>query len=86
MNLSQFLKTKNTILIDGAMGTQLAEAGLAMGGQNSVTHPDEVLTVHQQYAACGVDLLITKASIIHKKSKRPGRPDCASPEHAFLQS
>ncbi|MBN1219460.1 MAG: homocysteine S-methyltransferase family protein [Anaerolineae bacterium] len=66
MNLSEFLTTPKTILLDGAMGTQLAEVGLEMGGQNSATHPDEVLAVHRQYAACGVDLLITNTLTMNR--------------------
>ncbi|MBN1995888.1 MAG: homocysteine S-methyltransferase family protein [Anaerolineae bacterium] len=66
MNLSEFLLSKKPILLDGAMGTQLAKAGLAMGGQNSVTHPQEVLAVHQQYAACGIDLLITNTLTMNR--------------------
>ncbi|OGP53499.1 MAG: hypothetical protein A2Y65_10765 [Deltaproteobacteria bacterium RBG_13_52_11] len=67
MNLSEFLSNnKKTILLDGAMGTQLAEAGLEMGGQTSVTHPDAVLAIHQQYVECGVDLLITNTLTINR--------------------
>jgi 5-methyltetrahydrofolate--homocysteine methyltransferase len=67
MNLSEFLSNNTkTILLDGAMGTQLAEAGLEMGGQNCVTHPDAVLAIHQQYVACGVDLLITNTLIMNR--------------------
>jgi methionine synthase I (cobalamin-dependent) len=50
---------RKTIFLDGAMGTQLGQAGLEMGGQNNVTDPDAVLAVHKLYAATGVDLLIT---------------------------
>ncbi len=50
---------RKTIYLDGAMGTQLGDMGLEMGGQNCVTHPEAVLAVHQKYAACGLDLLIT---------------------------
>lgn len=67
MNLSEFLlNTPKTILLDGAMGTQLAEAGLEMGGQNSVTHPDAVLAIHRQYVECGVDLLITNTLTMNR--------------------
>ena len=34
MNLAMFLAHQDTILLDGAMGTQLANRGLDMGGQN----------------------------------------------------
>jgi 5-methyltetrahydrofolate--homocysteine methyltransferase len=67
MNLSEFLSNnKKTILLDGAIGTQLAEAGLEMGGQTSVTHPDAVLAIHQQYVECGVDLLITNTLTMNR--------------------
>ena len=66
MNLSEFLSSKQPILLDGAMGTQLAEAGLEMGGHNCITHPDEVLAVHQQYVDCGVDLLITNTLTMNR--------------------
>lgn len=67
MNLVEFLsKTERPILLDGAMGTQLAVARLEMGGQNSVTHPDAVLAVHRQYVDCGIDLLITNTLTMNR--------------------
>jgi 5-methyltetrahydrofolate--homocysteine methyltransferase len=60
MNLSELLNSdRKTIFLDGAMGTQLGQAGLEMGGRNNVTHPEAVLSVHERYAACGIDLIIT---------------------------
>jgi len=57
---------KKTIFLDGAMGTQLGEAGLEMGGQNCVTHPDAVLAVHRRYAERGIDLLITNTLTMNR--------------------
>lgn len=69
MNLTAFLSTGNApILLDGAMGTQLAEAGLEMGGQNCLSHPQAVLAIHQHYAACGIDLLITNTLTMNRIS------------------
>ncbi len=48
------------------MGTQLAEAGLEMGGQTSITHPDAVLAIHRQYVECGVDVLITNTLTMNR--------------------
>lgn len=60
MNLLELLSSDTTpVFLDGAMGTQLGEAGLEMGGQNNVTNPEAVLAVHRQYADCGIHLLIT---------------------------
>jgi len=69
VNLSEFLSTtKRPILLDGAMGTQLAEAGLQMGGQTNITHPDSVLAIHQQYVECGVDMIITNTLTMNRLS------------------
>ena len=57
---------RKTIFLDGAMGTQLGESGLEMGGQSNVIHPEAVLAVHQRYADCGVDLLITNTLTMNR--------------------
>ena len=57
---------RKTLFLDGAMGTQLGEAGLEMGGQSNITHPEAVLAIHQQYAECGVDLLITNTLTMNR--------------------
>lgn len=54
------------LLLDGAMGTQLAEAGLEMGGQNNLAHPDQVLAVHRAYAEAGCDILTTNTLTMNR--------------------
>ncbi|MBN1875330.1 MAG: homocysteine S-methyltransferase family protein [Anaerolineae bacterium] len=66
MNLNDFLTRETPILLDGAMGTQLELAGLEMGGQNNLTHPEAVLAIHNAYAACGVDILITNTLTMNR--------------------
>src|SRR5512139_3764891 len=67
MSLLELLSSdRHTIFLDGAMGTQLGQAGLEMGGQNNVTHPDAVLAVHKRYAASGIDLLITNTLTMNR--------------------
>jgi 5-methyltetrahydrofolate--homocysteine methyltransferase len=67
MNLQELLTSdRKTIFLDGAMGTQLGESGLEMGGQSNVIHPEAVLAVHQRYADCGVDLLITNTLTMNR--------------------
>jgi 5-methyltetrahydrofolate--homocysteine methyltransferase len=67
MNLGELLSgDRKTIFLDGAMGTQLGEAGLEMGGRANITHPEAVLAVHQRYADCGVDLLITNTLTMNR--------------------
>jgi 5-methyltetrahydrofolate--homocysteine methyltransferase len=60
MNLVELLSSdRKAIFLDGAMGTQLGEAGLEMGGKTNITHPEAVQAIHQRYAGCGIDLIIT---------------------------
>lgn len=66
MDLTDLLSSKRPVLLDGAMGTQLADAGLDMGGQANVTHPDEVLSIHRQYVDCGARLLITNTLTMNR--------------------
>jgi len=66
MTLTEFIGRRSPILIDGAMGTSLAVAGLEMGGQNNVTHPEQVLAVHRGYAGIGCDLLITNTLTMNR--------------------
>jgi 5-methyltetrahydrofolate--homocysteine methyltransferase len=50
------------LLGDGAMGTQLQQAGLEPGGCGeawNVDHPDRVLEIQRRYADAGSDCLIT---------------------------
>ena len=58
-NLSEFIMSKDVILLDGAMGTRLDDFGLEMGGHNNITHPQIVQDIHKEYADCGCDILIT---------------------------
>ena len=66
MNLEQVLSSQSPVLLDGAMGTQLAEAGLEMGGQNCLAHPEQVRAVHQRYAEAGCDLLLTNTLTMNR--------------------
>lgn len=66
MGLVDLLSSGRIVFLDGAMGTQLAEAGLEMGGQTCLTAPEAVLAIHQSYAECGIDLLITNTLTMNR--------------------
>jgi len=59
MELTDVISNRTVVLLDGAMGTQLAERGLPMGGETNISNPDTVLDVHRTYVASGCQLLIT---------------------------
>jgi 5-methyltetrahydrofolate--homocysteine methyltransferase len=67
MNLSELISDKSKVfLLDGAMGTQLAQAGCDMGGQGSLSHPEAVLAVHRHYVESGADLIITNTFTMNR--------------------
>lgn len=66
MDLLTALKNNQTLLVDGAMGTQLGKRGLEMGGGNNLTHPEAVLDVHADYVKAGCDMLITNTLTMNR--------------------
>ena len=66
MDLSTFLTNQDTILLDGAMGTQLAMRGLNMGGQTNLTNPGVVLDIHKKYSQSGCHILITNTFTMNR--------------------
>ncbi len=53
---------RRTVLVDGAMGTMLIDAGLAPGTPPErwvLERPDDVLAVHRAYARAGAEVLTT---------------------------
>ncbi len=57
MSLSEILKNKTTLLLDGAVGTQLDKRGLMTRGGNNLDAPQAVLEIHSEYAQCGCNAL-----------------------------
>jgi 5-methyltetrahydrofolate--homocysteine methyltransferase len=57
MSLSEALKQKEMLLLDGAVGTELDKYGLMSRGRNNIDAPDVVLEIHRQYAQSGCDVL-----------------------------
>ena len=66
MDLSTFLTKKDLILLDGVMGTQLAERGAVLGAQSNFSHPDTVLAIHKDYAQCGCHILTTNTFAMNR--------------------
>jgi 5-methyltetrahydrofolate--homocysteine methyltransferase len=66
MNLVEILKNKSTLLLDGAMGTQLAELGLEMSGQVNISHPEAVSAIHRKYVESGCDILTTNTLTMNR--------------------
>ncbi len=69
MNVTELIEESGRIvLLDGAMGTQLAASGVPMGGQVCLSHPEAVLAVHKRYVEAGADIIITNTFTMNRIS------------------
>ena len=62
--LHDLLAARGTLLIDGAMGTELFARGLGAGDPPemwNVDHPDRVTAVHAAYVNAGSDIVLTNS-------------------------
>ncbi len=59
MGIIEKILNRQVVLLDGAMGTELAKRGSEMGGRTNLTDPGHVLAVHRDYIKAGSDILIT---------------------------
>ncbi len=58
------LALSRTVVVDGAMGTELQRAGLAIGecaDHWTLTHPDRLREIHAAYVAAGSDAILTNS-------------------------
>ena len=63
-DLTELLDTTGFLIVDGAMGTELFNAGLMAGDPPeiwNVAHPDRIRTIHQSYADAGSDIILTNS-------------------------
>jgi 5-methyltetrahydrofolate--homocysteine methyltransferase len=62
--LEKLLESGQPILLDGAMGTMLMDAGLEQGDppeEWNVTHPDRIRAVHRSYIQAGSRVILTNS-------------------------
>lgn len=62
--LAELLAEKGHLVLDGAMGTQLFDAGLVAGdapeGWN-LDRPEDITAIHRSYVAAGSDIILTNS-------------------------
>jgi 5-methyltetrahydrofolate--homocysteine methyltransferase len=66
MDLATFLNNQEIILLDGAMGTELAKRGLMSRGRSNLDAPEAVLEIHREYAQCGCHALTTNTLTMNR--------------------
>jgi 5-methyltetrahydrofolate--homocysteine methyltransferase len=66
MGFPEFLKNKEVILLDGAIGTELDKRGLMGRASNNLDNPDVVLEIQREYALCGCHALSTNTLTMNR--------------------
>jgi len=66
MRFSKALENDGTILLDGAIGTELDKRGLMGRASNNLDAPEVVLEIQREYAACGCDALTTNTLTMNR--------------------
>jgi len=61
-----FINSRDTILLDRAMGTELDKKGLMGRGRNNHDAPKAVVEIHQRYTQCGCDVLTTNTLTMNR--------------------
>jgi len=62
--LADLLAERGHLVLDGAMGTQLFEAGLVAGDAPeswNLSRPDDITAIHRSYVAAGSDVILTNS-------------------------
>ncbi|MBM2840689.1 MAG: homocysteine S-methyltransferase [Bacteroidetes bacterium] len=79
--LKDLLSSKSTIILDGAMGTELqrrdVDTGLPLWSANALmVHPEVVLQIHKDYIEAGADIITTNTFRTTRRTfRRANLPD-----------
>jgi 5-methyltetrahydrofolate--homocysteine methyltransferase len=66
MDFLEFLRNKDIILFDGAIGTELDKRGLMGRASNNLDNPDVVLEIQREYSRCGCNVLTTNTLTMNR--------------------
>jgi 5-methyltetrahydrofolate--homocysteine methyltransferase len=66
MSLADVLRGEDILILDGAMGTQLAVRGLDQAGIQNLLNPDAVRAIHEDYARAGAQIILTNTLTLNR--------------------
>jgi 5-methyltetrahydrofolate--homocysteine methyltransferase len=66
MSLMEVLKGEEVLILDGAMGTQLAARGLEQGGIQNILNPEAVGSIHEDYVRAGAHVILTNTLTLNR--------------------
>ncbi|HYW83839.1 MAG TPA: homocysteine S-methyltransferase family protein, partial [Spirochaetia bacterium] len=64
--LQAVLERSGVIVLDGAMGTELARRGVESVAAANLTHPDTVSAIHDEYFKAGSNAVITNTLTMNR--------------------
>jgi len=62
----ELVRTRDTVLLDGAMGTELDRRGLSSRARANLDVPEAVIAVHEDYLRAGCHALITNTLVMNR--------------------
>jgi 5-methyltetrahydrofolate--homocysteine methyltransferase len=66
MKLAEILRGDEVLILDGAMGTQLAARGLEQGGIQNLLNPEAVRSIHEEYVRAGAQIILTNTLTMNR--------------------
>jgi 5-methyltetrahydrofolate--homocysteine methyltransferase len=66
MRLAEILRGEEILILDGAMGTQLAARGLEQGGIQNLLNPEAVRSIHEEYVRAGAQIILTNTLTMNR--------------------
>jgi 5-methyltetrahydrofolate--homocysteine methyltransferase len=66
MSMMEVLRGEEVLILDGAMGTQLAARGLEQGGIQNILNPEAVCSIHEDYVQAGAQAILTNTLTLNR--------------------
>jgi 5-methyltetrahydrofolate--homocysteine methyltransferase len=66
MSFTEVLRGEEVLILDGAMGTQLADKGLEQGGIQNILNPEAVRLIHEDYVRAGAQVILTNTLTMNR--------------------
>ena len=66
MNFMEFCRTQDTVLLDGAVGTELDKRGLMGRGEVNLSNAQAIIDIHRSYAEVGCQAILTNTLTMNR--------------------
>ncbi len=66
MDLMDLLKAKKSVLLDGAMGTEMLKRGIPIDGRVNLSNPGVILEIHKNYLNAGSEIILSNTFSLNR--------------------